>query len=143
MLKPTPFLWFEANAEDAAAFYLSLFPNSRKLNELRHGGKLVTIAIELNGQQMTFLNGGPVHKLTEAFSFSLLCETQAEIDEWWDKLGEGGQELACGWLRDRFGLCWQVVPANISKLLSHPAAMAAMMTMKKFDIAALEEAGKS
>jgi predicted 3-demethylubiquinone-9 3-methyltransferase (glyoxalase superfamily) len=73
----------------------------------------------------------------------LLCETQTEIDEWWNKLGEGGEELACGWLRDRFGLCWQVVPANISKLLSHPAAMAAMMKMKKFDIAALEQAGKS
>ncbi len=143
MLKPTPFLWFDANAEEAATFYLTLFPNSRKLNELRHDGKLVTIALELNGQQMTFLNGGPVHKLTEAFSFSISCQTQAEIDDWWSKLGEGGQELACGWLRDRFGLCWQVVPANISKLLSHPAAMAAMMTMKKFDIAALEQAGKS
>jgi predicted 3-demethylubiquinone-9 3-methyltransferase (glyoxalase superfamily) len=142
MPKPTPFLWFNDNAEEAAEFYLSLFPNARKLNELRPGIKVLTIAIELDGQQMTFLNGGPMHKLSEAFSFSLLCETQAEIDHWWSALGEGGEELACGWLRDRFGLCWQVVPARISELLKHPAAMAAMMTMKKFDIATLEAAGK-
>jgi predicted 3-demethylubiquinone-9 3-methyltransferase (glyoxalase superfamily) len=143
MPKPTPFLGFDSNAEDAANFYLSLFPNARKLNELRPGGKVLTIAIELDGQQMTFLNGGPMHKLSEAFSFSIMCETQAEIDHWWNALSEGGHELQCGWLRDRFGLCWQVVPARIAELLKHPAAMAAMMKMKKFDIATLEAAGKS
>jgi len=143
MPKPVPFLWFDSNAEEAANFYLSLFPNSSKTSEMRLSGKLHVIALELNGQPMTFLNGGPGHPLTDAFSFCLSCETQAEIDSLWSQLTEGGQEIACGWLRDRFGLCWQVVPANIGELLSRPGAMAAIMTMKKLDIAVLQEAGKS
>jgi len=145
----TPFLWFDSNAEDAANFYFAVFPNSRKLDELRvteagpgPAGSLLAIDIEINGQQVTFLNGGPAYQLTEAFSFSVACDTQAEIDDYWAKLGDGGTELGCGWLKDRFGLCWQIVPARIYELLRHPAAMRAMMGMKKFDIAALEQAAR-
>jgi predicted 3-demethylubiquinone-9 3-methyltransferase (glyoxalase superfamily) len=147
MNKITPFLWFNTNAEDAANFYLSIFPNSRKLNELRvteagpgPKGSLLVIDLELDGQQVTFLNGGPAQQLSEAFSFTVRCETQAEIDSYWSKLTDGGSELACGWLKDKFGLCWQIVPSQIIKLLRHPAAMTAMMSMKKFDIATLEKA---
>lgn len=147
MNKITPFLWFNANAEDAANFYLSVFPNSRRLKELRvtdagpgPKGSLLVVDLDLNGQQMTFLNGGPAHQLSEAFSFSVSCETQAEIDGYWSKLGCGGTELGCGWLKDKFGLCWQIVPSKIGELLSHPAAMQAMMPMKKLDIATLEQA---
>ncbi len=149
MNKITPFLWFDANAEDAANFYISVFSNSRKLNELRvteagpgPAGSLLVIGIELDGQQVTFLNGGPAHQLSEAFSFTVQCETQTEIDGYWSKLGDGGTELGCGWLKDRFGLCWQIVPSRLSELLRHPAAMRAMMTMKKFDIAALKQAAR-
>jgi predicted 3-demethylubiquinone-9 3-methyltransferase (glyoxalase superfamily) len=147
--KITPFLWFNNNAEDAANFYLTVFPNSRKLNELRVTeagpgpvGSLLAIDIELNGQQVTFLDGGPAHQLSEAFSFTVVCETQAEIDSYWDKLGDGGKELGCGWLKDKFGLCWQIVPVKLYEMLAHPAAMRAMMTMMKFDIAALQHAAR-
>ena len=145
--KITPFLWFNNNAEDAANFYLTVFPNSRKLNELRVTeagpgpvGSLLAIDIELNGQQVTFLNGGPAHQLSEAFSFTVECETQAEIDSYWKKLGDGGTELGCGWLKDKFGLCWQIVPVKLYEMLAHPAAMRAMMAMMKFDVAALKQA---
>jgi predicted 3-demethylubiquinone-9 3-methyltransferase (glyoxalase superfamily) len=147
MNKITPFLWFNANAEDAANFYFSVFPGSRKLRELRVTeagpgpvGSLLAIDIELNGQEVSFLNGGPAHQLSEAFSFTVHCETQAEIDDYWAKLGGGGTELGCGWLKDKFGLCWQIVPPRLYETLQHPAAMRAMMTMKKFDIATLEQA---
>ncbi|HEY1904007.1 MAG TPA: VOC family protein [Terracidiphilus sp.] len=147
MNKITPFLWFDANAEDAAQFYFSVFKNSRKLNELRvteagpgPKGSLLAMDLELDGQQVTFLNGGPAHQLSEAFSFTVRCETQAEIDGYWSKLGDGGTELGCGWLKDKFGLCWQIVPARLYETLRHPAAMRAMMAMKKFDIATLEQA---
>ena len=147
MNKITPFLWFDANAEAAADFYLSIFPSGRKLDELRAGeagpgptGSLVVISIELEGQQVTFLNGGPSHKLSDAFSFVVRCENQQEIDMYWSKLTAGGSETACGWLKDKFGVSWQVVPNNLGQLLSHPDAMKAMMTMKKLDIAALEQA---
>jgi predicted 3-demethylubiquinone-9 3-methyltransferase (glyoxalase superfamily) len=147
MNKITPFLWFNANAEEAAEFYLSIIPNSRRLNELRVTeagpgpvGSLLALDLELNGQQVTFLNGGPAHQLSEAFSFTIHCETQAEIDDYWARLGDGGTELGCGWIKDKFGLCWQIVPVNLYAMLSHPAAMRAMMTMKKFDVAALMEA---
>ena len=148
MNKITPFLWFNDNAEDVANFYLSIFPDGRKLNELRATeagpgpvGSLVTVELELNGQQMTFLNGGPAYQLSEAFSFVITCDAQAEIDDFWTRLA--GTELACGWMKDKFGVCWQVVPKNLSNLLKHPNAMKAMMQMKKFDIAALEAAAKS
>ena len=150
MNKITPFLWFNANAEEAADFYLSVIPNSRKLNELRVTeagpgpvGSLLALDLELDGQQVTFLNGGPAQQLSEAFSFTVRCETQAEIDEYWEKLGEGGTELGCGWLKDKFGLCWQIVPTRIYELVRHPAGMRAMMAMMKFDVAALERAAAS
>jgi len=139
----TPFLWFNADAEDAARFYISVFPNSRIVSELRPdpAGAVVVIDLELAGQRTTFLNGGPAHQLSEAFSFSVSCETQAEIDGYWSRLGEGGKELSCGWIKDRFGLCWQIVPASIGELLKRPGAMQAMLSMVKLDIAALEAAG--
>jgi predicted 3-demethylubiquinone-9 3-methyltransferase (glyoxalase superfamily) len=147
MNKITPFLWFNANAEDAANFYISVFPNSRKLNELRVTeagpgpvGSLLALDLEIDGQQVTFLNGGPAQQLSEAFSFTVRCETQAEIDSYWTKLTDGGKEIGCGWLKDKFGLCWQIVPSGIYKLVSNPAGMKAMMSMVKFDIAALEKA---
>lgn len=147
MQKITPFLWFNDNAEDAAAFYLSVFPDAKKIAELRSSGvgpwpagKTATITIELMGQQMTFLNGGPSQVLNPSFSFAIACQDQAELDSYWDKLLAGGKPMACGWLTDKFGLCWQIVPHNIGELVSHPKAMAAMMTMVKFDIAALEAA---
>lgn len=149
MNKITPFLWFDDNAEEAAAFYLSIFPGARKLDELRSSGvgpwpagKVATLTIELMGQAVTFLNGGPSHKLTEAFSFWIQCKDQVEIDHYWSVLSEGGQEIACGWLKDKFGVCWQVVPDNIVELVRHPKAMQAMMQMIKFDKATLEAAAR-
>jgi len=149
MNKITPFLWFNANAEDAANFYFSIFPDSRKLDELRvteagpgPAGSLLVIDLEINGQAITFLNGGPAHQLNEAFSFSIRCETQEEIDSYWAKLGDGGKELGCGWIKDKFGLCWQVVPAGLQEWLRHPAAMRAMMPMMKLEIAPLKAASQ-
>lgn len=150
MKKVAPFLWFNDNAEEAAEFYLSVFPHARKVGELRSKGvgpwpvgKIATITIELEGQEMVFLNGGPHQQLTPAFSYFVRCDSQEEIDSYWDKLmAGGGKPMACGWLTDRFGLCWQIVPRNIDKLVSHPKAMEAMMGMIKFDIAALEAAAK-
>lgn len=147
----TPFLWFDSNAEEAADFYISVFPNSRRVTELRNPGKddpnlgpanaVVTVSFELDGLRFTALNGGPHYKFNEAVSFVVSCGTQEEIDAYWARLLDGGgSEIACGWLRDRFGLCWQIVPANIGELVSHPKAMEAMMQMKKLDIAALERA---
>jgi predicted 3-demethylubiquinone-9 3-methyltransferase (glyoxalase superfamily) len=149
MPKITPFLWFDNNAEQAVDYYLSVFPNSRRTNELRAGdggpgpkGSVITIGFELDGQPFTALNGGPDHEFNEAISFFVHCKNQTEIDHYWSKLVDGGAEIACGWLKDRFGVRWQVVPDNIGELLRDPAAMRAMMTMKKLDIAALEAAAK-
>ena len=147
----TPFLWFDNNAEEAVAFYLSIFPNSRKLSEFRSPietpsgpkGSVLTISFELDGLRFTALNGGPAHPFTDAISFFVRCETQQEIDHYWSKLTEGGAEIACGWLRDKFGLCWQIVPTRVFELIKHPKAMQAMMQMKKFDIAELERAAMS
>jgi len=147
MNKITPFLWFNDNAEDAANFYFSVFPESKKLDELRTteagpgpAGSLLTIEIELNGQHMTFLNGGPGHKLSEAFSFAVYCETQEEIDRYWSLLTDGGKEIACGWLTDKFGVSWQIVPSGFVEWVRHPAVMRAMMKMVKLDIATLKRA---
>jgi predicted 3-demethylubiquinone-9 3-methyltransferase (glyoxalase superfamily) len=147
MNKVTPFLWFNDNAEQAADFYISVFPNSRRLNELRVTeagpgpiGSLLAMDLEIDGQQVSFLNGGPAQQLSEAFSFTVRCETQAEIDGYWAKLLDGGKELGCGWIKDKFGMCWQIIPEGLYELLRHPAAMKAMMGMMKFDIAALKEA---
>ena len=146
----TPFLWFDQNAEEAVNFYLTVFPNSRRLDELRAPddsqgpkGNIVTIAFELDGQKFTALNGGPTFKFTEAISFVVRCDNQQEIDDYWAKLTEGGSEIQCGWLKDKFGLCWQIVPGNIFDLIQHPNAMQAMYKMKKFDIAELERAAQS
>jgi predicted 3-demethylubiquinone-9 3-methyltransferase (glyoxalase superfamily) len=147
MNKVTPFLWFDKEAGEAAAFYLSIFPEARKTGELLFGdagpgpkGGVLTVSIELAGQAMTFMNGGPGHPLTDAFSFSVTCETQEEIDGYWEKLTEGGSEIQCGWLKDKFGVSWQIVPVKLPELLRHPGAMRAMMKMVKMDIAALEAA---
>lgn len=148
--KLAPFLWFNDTAEEAAEFYLSVFPHARKVKELRSKGvgpwpvgKIATLVIELEGQEMTFMNGGPAHQLTPAFSFFVRCDSQKELDTYWEKLMEGGgKPMACGWLTDRFGLCWQVVPRNVEELISHPKAMQAMMGMIKMDIAALEAAAR-
>jgi predicted 3-demethylubiquinone-9 3-methyltransferase (glyoxalase superfamily) len=146
----TPFLWFDSNAEEAVNFYLSIFKNSRRLDALRSPtdptvpkDKVLTISFELDGQRFTALNGGPVFKFTEAVSFFVRCDSQEEIDYYWSKLLAGGTESQCGWLKDKFGLSWQIVPARISELIKHPKAMQAMMKMKKLDIAELERAAKS
>jgi predicted 3-demethylubiquinone-9 3-methyltransferase (glyoxalase superfamily) len=140
MPRITPFLWFDTQAEEAANFYVSIFPNSR-IDSVNHmGGGIVVVNFELDGQRVTALNGGPHFRLTEAFSFSVECKDQAEIDRYWSKLTEDAQESQCGWLKDKFGLSWQIVPANIGRLLSNPRATAALMQMKKIDIAALEQA---
>ena len=150
MNKVAPFLWFNDNAGEAAEFYLSVFPHARKLNELRSKGvgpwpvgKIATITIELEGQEMVFLNGGPTYQLNPAFSFFVRCDSQAEVDYYWAKLSEGGSEGQCGWLKDKFGLSWQIVPAQLGELIRHPKALQAMLRMKKLDIAELERAAGS
>lgn len=150
MQKITPFLWFDNNAEEAVTFYLSVFKSGKVTNELRAGeagpgqkGNVVTIAFELEGQRFTALNGGPHFKFNEAVSFVVRCENQDEIDFYWNALTkDGGAESQCGWLKDKFGLSWQIVPAQIGELLRAPGAMKAMMGMKKLDIAELERAGR-
>lgn len=146
----TPFLWFDSNAEEAVEFYLSVFKNSRRLDEVRttddsRGPKesILTIAFELDGQKFTAINGGPMFKFTEAISFVVRCNSQEEVDEYWTKLSAGGSEVQCGWLKDKFGLSWQVVPTRLPELIQHPKAMQAMMGMKKLDIAELERAAQS
>jgi len=146
----TPFLWFDTNAEEAVDFYLTVFKNSRRLGELRNTGEgpgpkggIITIAFELDGQQFTALNGGPSFKFTEAVSFVVRCGTQEEVDHYWSKLSAGGSEVQCGWLKDKFGLSWQIVPARLPDLIKNPKAMRAMMQMKKLDIAELERAAQS
>ena len=145
----TPFLWFDANAEEAVDFYLGVFKNSKKLGEMRTPddtigpkGRVITISFELDGQRFTALNGGPAHKFTEAISFVVRCDSQQEIDEYWEKLTAGGSEIQCGWLKDKFGLCWQIVPGRLGELLRHPKAFQAMLKMKKLDIAELERAAQ-
>jgi predicted 3-demethylubiquinone-9 3-methyltransferase (glyoxalase superfamily) len=148
MSKPTPFLWFDSNAEQAANFYLSLFPKAKKTHELRSkgvgpwpAGDLATIEIEIDGQAMTFMNGGPGHPQTDAFSFAVKCDTQAELDRYWDGiLAAGGKEIACGWIKDHFGVHWQFMPQNMFEIVADPRGMAAMMTMIRLDFAKLEAA---
>jgi predicted 3-demethylubiquinone-9 3-methyltransferase (glyoxalase superfamily) len=146
----TPFLWFDSNAEEAVDFYLTVFKNSRRLDEYRPSdgsmgpkGSILTIAFELDGQKFTALNGGPLFKFTEAVSFLVRCDSQQEVDDYWSKLSAGGSEIQCGWLKDKFGLSWQIVPARLSGLIKNPKAMQAMLGMKKLDIAELERAAKS
>ena len=146
----TPFLWFNANAEEAVEFYLTVFKNSCRISELRTTddsflpkGSILTIAFELEGQKFTALNGGPSHKFTEAVSFLVRCDSQEEVDDYWAKLTSGGSKIAYGWLKDKFGLSWQIVPARLPELIQHPKAMQAMMTMKKINIAEIERAATS
>jgi predicted 3-demethylubiquinone-9 3-methyltransferase (glyoxalase superfamily) len=143
----SPFLWFNTNAEEAVDFYISVFKNSRRLGALLNDnhtpgpkGSVLTIAFELDGHRFTALNGGPMYTFNEAVSFVIRCDNQDEVDYYWERLTSGGTEIQCGWLKDRFGVCWQVVPAKLADLLKHPKAMQAMMGMKKLDIAELERA---
>ncbi|MBV9097669.1 MAG: VOC family protein [Frankiaceae bacterium] len=150
----TTFLWFDNDAEEAAKFYTSVFPNSRILNTSYYGegapkpaGTALTVEFELDGTTFTALNGGPEYKFTEAISFQISCKDQDEVDHYADNLtANGGEEGPCGWLKDRFGLSWQVVPTALPELLSDPdperaqRAMAAMMKMRRLDIAALRAA---
>jgi len=151
--KITPFLWFDHQAEEAVAFYTSIFPNSKTVKVVRYGpvgpgpaGSVMTVAFELDGQSFVALNGGPHFKFTEAISFVVNCETQEEVDKYWHALSGGGGEVQCGWLKDKFGLSWQIVPTLLPKLLSDPdpakasRVMKVILTMKKLDIRALQQA---
>ena len=154
MQTPMPFLWFNDNAEEAAKFYVSVFPKSRIVTTARYGeagpgptGSVMTVEFELNGQRFIGLNGGPQFKFTEAISFVVNCETQHELDTMWDTLLQGGgRPDQCGWLKDRFGLSWQVVPTVLGELLQDrdpeksKRVMEAMLKMRKIDIHALEDA---
>ena len=143
----TPFLWFDTNAEEAVDFYLSVFKNSRRLDTLIAGeyghmpkGTVLTIAFELDGQRFTALNGGPAFHFTEAVSFVVRCDSQEEVDEYWSKLSAGGSEGQCCWLKDKFGVSWQIVPRQLPQLIKRPKAFKAMLQMRKPDIAQLEKA---
>jgi predicted 3-demethylubiquinone-9 3-methyltransferase (glyoxalase superfamily) len=148
----TPFLWFDSNAEEAAKFYVSIFGNSRINHISRYGdagpgpkGSVMVVAFELAGQRFTAINGGPAYKLDEAFSLLVDCTDQADIDRLWTALGEGGSHNVCGWLKDRFGLSWQINYAGLPDLMSGDPAkagrvMAAMMKMTKVDVQALRDA---
>ncbi|HEY2974831.1 MAG TPA: VOC family protein [Pyrinomonadaceae bacterium] len=150
--KITPMLWFDMQAEEAASFYVSVFKNSRVIGLSRYGdtgpgpkGSVMVAEFELDGQKFTALNGGPRFKFTEAISLVINCESQDEVDYFWEKLtGDGGQEVMCGWLKDKYGLFWQVVPTRLFELMKDPKksdkVMAAVMEMKKLDISKLEEA---
>ena len=155
MQKITPFLWFDNNAEEAMQFYTSTFKNAKVKNADHYpegfpgvlAGKLMTATIELEGIEFMLLNGGPVYQFNESVSFFVKCETQEEVDYYWEALtADGGQEIQCGWLKDKFGLTWQIVPNAMMRLLGDPdrekanRAMQAMMKMKKLDIAKLQDA---
>jgi predicted 3-demethylubiquinone-9 3-methyltransferase (glyoxalase superfamily) len=155
MPKITPFLWFDQQAEEAAQLYTSIFKNSKIQAVTRYGeagpgpqGSVMTVAFELDGQPFTALNGGPAHKFNEAVSFVVHCDTQQEVDEIWAQLTAGGQEIACGWLKDKYGLAWQIVPKAFLEMIQDPdpqrkdRVMKAMFQMKKLDIAALEAAAR-
>ena len=151
----TPCLWFDGQAEDAVKFYISIFKNSSIDQISRYGkegfeihgrpeGSVMTVAFKLNGQPFTALNGGPDFKFNEAISFQVFCDTQEEIDDYWDKLTKGGEEVQCGWLKDKYGLSWQIVPSILPELLSDPTrserVTKAFLQMKKFDIEKLKKA---
>ena len=153
--KITPFLWFDNQAEEAAKLYTSIFKNSKIKGVARYGdagpglrGSVMTVEFELDGQPFVALNGGPEFTFDEAISFQVNCESQKEVDEFWTKLSDGGEEGPCGWLKDKFGLSWQIVPRRLLELMSDrdPAkaqrAMQAMLSMKRIDIAAVERAAE-
>ncbi len=149
----TPFLWFEDQAEEAAKFYVSVFPGSRITQTTRYGdegpgpkGTVMTVAFELDGQEFVALNGGPQLSFSQAISFVVNCETQAEVDAFWEKLSAGGKQVQCGWLTDRYGVPWQIVPTALGRLLGDGdpqrsrRVMRAMLQMKKLDLPALQQA---
>ena len=149
----TPCLWFDTEGEDAAELYTSVFPNSKIVDVARYGsagprdeGTVMTVTFELDGQKFLALNGGPDFTFNEAVSFQIFCRDQAEVDHYWEKLGEGGEHGPCGWLKDRFGLSWQVVPTRLMELLGDSdgeksqRVMAAMLQMGKIEIDELEQA---
>jgi predicted 3-demethylubiquinone-9 3-methyltransferase (glyoxalase superfamily) len=155
--KVTPCLWFDTQAEDAAKFYTSIFANSRIKQISRYGhagrevhgkepGSVMVVEFEIEGQTFTALNGGPHFKFNEAVSFQVMCDTQDEIDRFWGKLSEGGQEGQCGWLRDKYGLSWQIVPSVLPQMMTDAGGarldrmISAVMNMKKFDLEALKRA---
>jgi predicted 3-demethylubiquinone-9 3-methyltransferase (glyoxalase superfamily) len=154
MQKITPFLWFDNNAEEAAQFYISVFKNSKILEVSRYGdagpgpkGSVMVVKFQIAGQEVTALNGGPRFTFSEAFSFVVSCENQKEIDEYWSKLTSGGgQESMCGWLKDKFGFSWQIIPADLGKLMGQQdpkrasRVMEALLQMKKLDVAKLSAA---
>ena len=153
MQKITPCLWFDTEGEDAARFYTSMFPNSKIRHVARYGsagprpeGTVMTVSFELDGQEFVALNGGPDFTFNEAISFQVDCKDQEEVDRFWSKLSEGGEEGPCGWLKDRFGVSWQIVPTVLPELLSDPdreksqRVMQAMLNMKKIEIGELEKA---
>ncbi len=153
MNKITPCLWFDTQGEEAASFYTSIFPNSKVVDVAHYGeagprpaGTVMAVSFELNGQKFTALNGGPEFTFSEAISFQVSCENQEEVDAYWSKLSEGGEEGPCGWLKDKYGLSWQVFPKALPELLGDPdreksqRVMAAMLKMKKIDLDALERA---
>ncbi|MBI5384548.1 MAG: VOC family protein [Verrucomicrobia bacterium] len=159
MQKITPFLWFDNQAEEAVRFYTSIFKNSKigkiaRYDEAgakvsgRAAGSVMTVEFQLEGQEFVALNGGPLFKFTEAISFVVNCQTQAEVDEFWTKLSAGGKEVQCGWLQDKYGLSWQIVPTVLGELLSDQdtaksqRVMKAMLKMVKLDIQQLEQAAK-
>jgi predicted 3-demethylubiquinone-9 3-methyltransferase (glyoxalase superfamily) len=151
--KITPFLWFDTQAEEAAGFYISIFKNSKletitRVGDLGPGpkGSVMTVAFQIEGQQFVALNGGPHVKFNEAISFVVNCESQAEVDELWEKLTDGGKEIECGWLKDKYGVAWQIIPTVLIEMLQDKdaersqRAMKALFQMKKIDIARLQEA---
>ena len=150
--KITPNLWFDKQAEEAAEFYVSVFKDARIIGKTHYpqgsgqAGQVLTVEWELNGQRFVGINGGPQFKFDEAVSFAISCEDQDEVDYYWEKLTDGGEESVCGWLKDRFGVSWQVVPQGMEELFSDPdpersqRAMEAMLKMRKLDIAALQSA---
>lgn len=153
MQKITPFLWFDSQAEEAVKYYTSIFPRSKIGAISRYGentpgpaGSVMTVSFELEGQEFMALNGGPVFIFNEAVSFIINCETQAEVDKYWEKLSEGGEKGQCGWLKDKFGVSWQVVPVLLDKLMSDPdpakvdRVTQCMLKMTKLDIAELQKA---
>jgi predicted 3-demethylubiquinone-9 3-methyltransferase (glyoxalase superfamily) len=151
--KITPFLWFDNQAEEAMNFYTSIFKKAKIGNVSRYGeggpgpkGSVMVASFELDGMHFTALNGGPQFKFTEAISFYVSCESQDEVDHYWDKLSEGGQTQRCGWLKDKFGVSWQIIPSALPKLMGDPdrakagRVMQAMLQMKKIEVAKLQQA---
>ena len=146
MLSITPFLWFDTQAEEAMQFYTSIFPRSKVIAVHRNGDQVMSVTWELEGQRFMGLNAGPHFTFSEAVSFFVSCETQQEVDELWKKLSEGGSTNQCGWLQDRYGLSWQIIPTALGRLMGDPdrakaaRVMNAMLQMKKIEIAGLERA---